>query len=699
MCSQIHDHGGSPAAADAAFIETLLCKIQAGQCIDTTIANDGSPQGAATPAAFDITFDPQYPYVCMAIHNGHAFPEDLQPYCALTAAERLYEEDPHTGDLISPFPNRIIAHDSRYAYDLNRNETQCIYDEAWGKTVWHTPLPAAQQAAQLAKHRAFYLVYEAIVRALLKKHGFCVIYDVHSYNGKRRGDTAAPAFNIGSANIDMRKHRSSVQYLLRQLESITISNEPIRVGLNEVFSGMGHLAQRTRAISPRALCLPIEVRKFFCEEDTAALYPHTFSELKDGLTQAISEHAAFFINKHGTRRTVARHHMLSSDIEPAVRMVDQALFKVGRNMETLLYINPVNIEQERKKFIARKGHYNPEFRYRKLNLDPFLIKEQLYRLPVETINDATLQTLYRRAIDGMSTKVDLLSVIGSKECLYNALRYYGEPDRMDIENARFLLHAPTLPDDANDRQMLSDQEVTRMLQREIDHYRLDAPVKLSSNIVAGAMVDNANFRVLIKKGHGMSLKAANALRHHEVGVHLLTSANARLQPLELFRLGLPGSTEAQEGLAILAEYLSGNLSIDRLKTLALRVMAVHYMLDGHTFSRTYDRLMEEFQQPEEQVFTTTLRVFRGGGFTKDYLYLRGVAKAYYFWKNNISLAPLLVGKTGFADYDRVQELLQREVLEPPRGTPRAFTDAPPSHPIYDYLLQSLKYDQSTDQVA
>ncbi|WP_417819845.1 flavohemoglobin expression-modulating QEGLA motif protein [Terasakiella sp.] len=669
--------------------EDIIARLHKGESLEA----------CETGGAYEIAFDPQFPYICAAIHNGHRFASELRPLCLLDEAERLYEEDPHTGDLISGYPNRIIAFDSRYEYDLNRNELDCIYQTAWGKKIWSRELPEELSHRSIEKHRAFYKVFDAAVQALIKKHGFCVVYDVHSYNGERKGGTAAPSFNIGTAQIDMRKHRSNVNFMLRQLDRISITGETVRAAHDEVFLGQGYLATRVRELSSKALCLPIEIRKFYCEEQTATLYPQIFNELKDGFTKVIVEHAAFFANKRTEKSTVHRHDMLSSQIEPVTRQVDRDLFRIAKSMETLLYVNPINIDQERKRFFARKERYEPVFKYRKLDIDPFLVKEKLFRLPIEEISDVTVQTLYRRAIDGLSTKVDLLSAIGSKGCLYNSLRYYGEPDRADLDNARFLLHAPELKDEIEDRDFVSDMAVAELLQKEIDYYTLDAPVKLSSRLVAGAMVDNANFRVLVKRGSHMTRKAAQALKHHEVGVHLLTSANARQQPLSLFRLGLPGSTETQEGIAVLAEYLSGNMSLKRLKVLALRVIAVRYLLDGHSFERTYSMLMEEYPEMDDHIFMTVVRVFRGGGFTKDYLYLRGLAKAYFYWQSGKSWEPLLIGKSAFDDSERIQELIERSVIVRPERLPHAFTMKEVKNPIHDYLLSSLKYEMSDEVVA
>ena len=57
----------------------------------------------------------------------------------------------------------------------------------------------------------------------------------------------------------------------------------------------------------------------------------------------------------------------------------------------------------------------------------------------------------------------------------------------------------------------------------------------------------------------MNQKDVNLLVHHEIGVHMLTTINATLQPLKIWRLGMPANTKTQEGLAVYGEFLSATM--------------------------------------------------------------------------------------------------------------------------------------------
>ena len=143
-------------------------------------------------------------------------------------------------------------------------------------------------------------------------------------------------------------------------------------------------------------------------------------------------------------------------------------------------------------------------------------------------------------------------------------------------------------------------------------------------------------------------------------------------------------------MAILSEYLSGCLGVGRLKTLALRVVAVDAMVGGNSFADTYALLREEYGAGEEEAFRLALRVFRGGGFTKDHLYLRGFINIFRRYKEGKDFAVLLAGKTSLAQLPELVELTERGFLQAPENVPDFFTNPVPADPILEYVLQGLR---------
>jgi uncharacterized protein (TIGR02421 family) len=170
-------------------------------------------------------------------------------------------------------------------------------------------------------------------------------------------------------------------------------------------------------------------------------------------------------------------------------------------------------------------------------------------------------------------------------------------------------------------------------------------------------------------------RRACALLHHEVGTHVLTWFNGGRQPLEIFRTGLAGHEVAQEGLAVLSEYLVGGLTRARLRLLAARVVAVDRMIGGASFVEIFGELVERCGLGPHLAFTTTMRVVRAGGLTKDAVYLRGFQQVIGYLREGGDPALAFIGKVSLRDMPVVRELLYRGVLSEPALRPAAL-DAP-----------------------
>ena len=161
--------------------------------------------------------------------------------------------------------------------------------------------------------------------------------------------------------------------------------------------------------------------------------------------------------------------------------------------------------------------------------------------------------------------------------------------------------------------------------------------------------------------------------HHEIGTHVLTFVNGSHQQLRTLASGLAGHEESQEGLAVLAEYLAGGLTANRLRQLAARVMAVHQMISGAEFPEVHAHLVAA-SVPPEQAFTITTRVFRSGGLTKDAVYLRGLHELVDHLRAGRPLDPLWLGKMPLDAVPLVEELHQRGILTDPLLIPRYLDD-------------------------
>ncbi len=376
------------------------------------------------------------------------------------------------------------------------------------------------------------------------------------------------------------------------------------------------------------------------------------------------------------------------NIPPEVKALDNALFSLVSNIDILDAVSPLNYRDERKAFF--EGHYSkvPNFIYKKSNIDAFSLKRSLFNLPIESIKDDDLRLIYQDIIDSYVDKIDQFKSIGSGDFLYDSLRYYGEPSEKDIRNAHFVLHLPENAT-AEDRETVLDaSEIENLLGNFAAERGYEFVLKKDDSMIANALVSGTTIK--INTNAKVNETEAMALAHHEVGVHLVTTLNGRAQPLRLLSIGCPLNTMTQEGMAILAEYLAGCLTVKRLRVLALRVLAVDSMLREKNFRTTFLMLKEQYQVSDEQAFTITARVFRGGGFTKDFLYLQGFHHMLNAYESESQFNHLLVGKTSIDYLPKLSKLIERGVLIAPKYISPAFENPINNTDTHKFIAHAIK---------
>jgi hypothetical protein len=94
------------------------------------------------------------------------------------------------------------------------------------------------------------------------------------------------------------------------------------------------------------------------------------------------------------------------------------------------------------------------------------------------------------------------------------------------------------------------------------------------------------------------------------------------------------------------------------------------LLDGATFVDTFRTLDRTYEFSKRTAYTIAMRIYRGGGLTKDAVYLRGLLQILRYLREGGELEPLFVGKVASAHLPLIFELRQRQVVKPPRLLPR-----------------------------
>jgi uncharacterized protein (TIGR02421 family) len=291
----------------------------------------------------------------------------------------------------------------------------------------------------------------------------------------------------------------------------------------------------------------------------------------------------------------------------------------------------------------------------------------------------------------------MLQHIGTPEFTRYSVRIYGRPDMVyklqnmtAVDGAKFFLEVtdkllgnvhiqPTEFD-------ISATEFAGWLKAEVDEF-FDQDVvevildpNMSSKALAGAT------RIRVRGSAVFSPLDKDQLLYHEAFVHTATQLNGRKQPnLKSLGLGAPRTTRTQEGIAVMAELITNAMDINRLRRVALRVIAVKMALDGADFIDLFKFFLDSGQSEIESV-RSAQRIFRGGAvkdkvvFTKDAVYLQGLFEVHTFLRIAIRdnrpelMRNLFAGRLTIADAVRLQPQFESGWLLPPTYMPSWASD-------------------------
>ncbi len=418
--------------------------------------------------------------------------------------------------------------------------------------------------------------------------------------------------------------------------------------------------------------LGLEIGPSWRDSQTGELYPLVLRRLQRRLSSALARALFAFTLAHTSSRPSHYQALGRRAFRQSTWKVDAALSDVSGEFEFLLLCTPTNVGQAWAEFQRSRFEREPTLLYRQLSIDPFLHKRRLYDIPVEKVEDPTMAWLFAQKLDELDRQITMLEDRDTPRFVLGSRQLYGSVEDELLADARRLLEAFPPAAQDHDEGFIDAEGFAEAARHELEEYRRMLPdlrtgVEVRKDM-SGLLVSDG--KLLVDRSIRVPRERLEALLQHEVGTHLLTWANAGVQPFRLLRAGLQGYGELQEGLAVLAEHLVGGLNRRRLRLLAGRVVAAHAVEQGASFVDIYRQLERDYGFTQYISWYITLRVKRAGGLTKDASYLRGLVRIMAHLRAGGLVRPLVVGKISIDHIPVVQELMRRGVVVPPPLKPR-----------------------------
>ena len=471
------------------------------------------------------------------------------------------------------------------------------------------------------------------------------------YTGHGTAPETVDALCDALSGIEVAGHGASVDHV--------VTSEPAPPGLPPLGPGVIGLA----------------VDAVFHNARDGEFYPRVLRRVRKALSPALRRAAV-------TATGAAPADLGRQSLEPAALAVDQGLSDVAGSFGFLLQVTPVNSDQAWEDFQGARCDQAPELIYRPLTFDPDQARRDLFALPLEKVEDPVVAGILRESRDEIGAQIQMILDVETPQFLPASARVYGVPDDGLVELAHQLIAVlDERPEATTGEEVVGATAFAAAARADLEHYHAlsaDVPteIEIRDDITASLMVSRG--QLLVGSSAQIPASRVAALLAHEVGTHVLTYANGCAQPLGLLHHGLAGYQDLQEGLAVLGEWLVGGLTAGRFRILAARVIGARALAGGSEFVETFRTIREHTGLSDRAAFGVALRLHRGGGLTKDMVYLRGLRDllAHLAQTDDAQTGywPLFIGKIALRHLPAVETLRQRGVLRDAPLLPRYASD-------------------------
>lgn len=355
----------------------------------------------------------------------------------------------------------------------------------------------------------------------------------------------------------------------------------------------------------------------------------------------------------------------SSDELGVYKRLSRSVLAVSRRVELLQILEPVNTLDEKIRFFSGRIH-QPKFEYKSIGYSPSLADTELAELsfPADPIG----HMLNRKAQEVYLSNQLVINRGNRPEMVRTSKALYGVPSKSLLKKAESI--AVALKDNGKlkpEIKELTSKDVAPMLRQVVSALRLKNWEVVRSRRQSSA-VNVVRHQIKVSMQKHYSRNDVYGLIAHEIFGHVYRSMNGSLQPLSVFGTGLPGYLATEEGLATYLEEKYGVLNSWSILRHALKVIAVDSVYKNFCFEACFNRLIE-FGADEDLAWELTVRVFRGGGFLKDHLYLQGYFEVKRWLAVGGDMAKLYVGKIGLKDLPFCAQLYRRRHLLKPKYLP------------------------------
>ncbi len=384
-----------------------------------------------------------------------------------------------------------------------------------------------------------------------------------------------------------------------------------------------------------------------------------------------------------------KRHFSDSEIEK----LDQAsdiFVEIGKSIGILNSINWGSDVADR--FFAKGAKEYPDPTYDPVETEK--VWGLLDRAKALISGESEVHDWLRRIHYSFAEATRLIETRGTTEFFEHSKNIYGTPSSLFLDDKTSALQLAqsldgqfdlfcmrSLAGDHHGLSFTAEEVRDFMLPKIKEHFGDDAPVIEISDEISAKALATTNIIKLRKDAPFSDLDAPQLLLH-EAHVHIATTLNGRAHKrFKVLGTAHALTTKTQEGICVFSEMIGGAIDPFRMRRLTNRVLAVQMAIDGADFLDVYHNFYRERSKSDREAYENTRRIFRGGSlkggapFTKDAIYLEGLARVHNYLRVSIPTGQLhypnylFYGKLDLDDIPALKMLDEQQLLTFPKYRP------------------------------
>lgn len=273
------------------------------------------------------------------------------------------------------------------------------------------------------------------------------------------------------------------------------------------------LIPRTQARKLNCTVLGLGISSFYRDCRQNKIYPGILTATRHALGHVLKQTFFAYTHIRPMKRPSHYHELGREAMTQAVRETDRRLAKLSDSYSLLLHATPVNAKAAWRAFKRSAFERTPEFHYRPQTMDLAQAKFELYRIPLENIEDPTLHHIFAEKRDEMDREITMIGDRGTSRFLYGGQQIFGAVDAELIGEAeRILASVPPGSVLAPPGPPLDASEFAGVAEKELAFFRDQYPdfpggVELRTD-VPGIMVSHG--KLLIGRDAHVERERVNA---------------------------------------------------------------------------------------------------------------------------------------------------------------------------------------------